>query len=113
MAAESVTARLIQIIDLSKCLPWTKPWQSLLPRNPATGRSYRGINRLVLASAGYTNPRYVTYRQAISLGGVVVVKGEKGLPVVFWEFNDEKEPQKGKPGVFSKTFTVFNVEKET
>ncbi|NBV77727.1 DUF1738 domain-containing protein, partial [bacterium] len=88
MSPESVVARLIQIIESSKCLPWTKPWQSLLPRNATTGRAYRGVNRLVLASAGYTDPRFLTYRQALTLGGSVM-KGEKGIPVVFWQFNDQ------------------------
>ena len=70
------------------------------------------MNRIVLASAGFTDPRFVTYHQAISLGRAVK-KGEKGLPVVFWTFNDRDEQERGKPTVYRKSFTVFNVQQTT
>ena len=70
------------------------------------------MNRIVLASAGFTDPRFVTYHQAVSMGGAVK-KGEKGLPVVFWTFNDRDEQERGKPTVYRKSFTVFNVQQTT
>lgn len=62
--------------------PWQKPWsaQAMRPRNPVTGNSYRGINRLLLSLAG-GNGLWVTYQQAQSMGWQVR-KGEKGTMIV-------------------------------
>src|SRR5262249_28553197 len=50
----------------------------------------RGINVWMLASAGYSSPYWLTYRQAQEIGGHVR-KGEHGSPVVFWKFVDRRE----------------------
>ncbi|NBQ70483.1 MAG: DUF1738 domain-containing protein, partial [Nitrosomonadaceae bacterium] len=74
--------------------PWQKPWKpgdllAVLPMNPTTGKRYRGINSLNLMSRAYTDPRWLTYKQAISLGAQVR-KGEKSTLVQYWKFTDER-----------------------
>ena len=92
-----------------------------LPRNSATGRSYSGINILILWSAvaerGFTGQNWLTFRQTLKLGAHVR-KGEKGTTVVYAdrfipyrertraaEAGDEPEAIP-----FLKRFTVFNAD---
>ena len=52
---------------------------------PVTNRPYSGCNIVLLwmaANAGYRTPRYLTFKQAIELGGNVR-KGEHGTKVYF------------------------------
>jgi antirestriction protein ArdC len=57
-----------------------------MPKNAATGRSYAGINVLILWGAviehGFPGQSWLTFRQALSLGGNVR-KGERGVTVVY------------------------------
>jgi antirestriction protein ArdC len=57
-----------------------------LPRNASTGRSYSGINILILwcavAERGFTGQNWLTFRQALNIGAHVR-KGEKGTMVVY------------------------------
>src|SRR5262245_25699601 len=73
-------------------VPWQQPWNHAagLPRNLLSQKPYRGINVWVLASAGYSCPYWLTYRQAQEIGGFVR-KGEHGSPVVFWKWLDASE----------------------
>lgn len=51
--------------------PWQKPWAeglSFSPYNPTTGNRYRGINILALISTDFSDPRWMTYRQAQAQG---------------------------------------------
>jgi antirestriction protein ArdC len=43
-----------------------------------------------LASAGYSSPHWLTYKQAQEIGGHVK-QGEHGSPVVFWKWVDRRE----------------------
>ncbi|MCK9250793.1 MAG: zincin-like metallopeptidase domain-containing protein [Solirubrobacteraceae bacterium] len=68
-------------------IPWRKPWSEIpgrTPRNAITGRSYRGVNVLLLGMAGYDDPRWITFAQAKKAGGMVR-KGEKSTPVLLWK----------------------------
>src|SRR5437763_128007 len=80
------------IAALSKGLaPWRKPWvangNAGNPANAVSGRSYRGINPLLLQLAamdkGFCSKWWGTYRQWQSLGGQVK-KGQRGTRIVFW-----------------------------
>jgi len=84
--------------------PLLKPWKPGQmpgpPVNAATGRPYRGINRLRMSiqQGGNIDQRWCTYKQAQELGAQVK-KGSKGTTVQYWQF-DEKQPVKddqGKP----------------
>ncbi len=83
-------------------------------RNGATGHAYSGVNVLLLNlemhSRGFSDPRFVTFKQARALGGHVR-KGEKGSLVVFWKPFVVTDPDEGKKTIpFLRHYTVFGVE---
>ena len=99
---EAVAENLIKQLKQGTA-PWQKPWKPgdpllTLPHNPTTGKRYRGINILHLMSQGRTDPRWMTYRQAASLGAQVR-KGEKSILIQYWKFNEEriKKDEHGQP----------------
>jgi antirestriction protein ArdC len=120
-----VTARIIGELEHGR-FPWVQPWGRVgpggpgLPHNAGTGARYSGINILILwgagVSAGYSSLGWLTFRQALKLGGAVR-KGERGTTVVYADrFTPKGEVERAaregtEPGVvpFLKRFTVFNV----
>jgi antirestriction protein ArdC len=93
---EEITARIIADLE-GETFPWAQPWGQPrgagqqnaalgLPRNAATGKSYSGINILILwgrlFDEGFPCQSWLTFRQAISLGGTVR-KGEHGVSVCY------------------------------
>jgi antirestriction protein ArdC len=121
---DTVTARIIDELEQGR-FPWVQPWASSggtplgLPQNAATGRTYSGINILLLWSAaieqGRTSQRWLTFKQALALGGAVR-KGEKGTMVVYADtFIPKVEQEKAVASGenprrfgFLKRFTVFH-----
>lgn len=122
---DEVTRRIIGELEEGR-VPWVQPWGSAacagpsLPRNALTGRSYSGVNVLLLWSAvianGYPSQSWLTFRQAREAGGCVT-KGERGQTVVYADrFVPEAEKARAareggdaKTVPFLKRFTVFNV----
>jgi antirestriction protein ArdC len=87
---QEITDKIIAELEQGR-LPWVQPWDGVgaplgLPQNAATGRRYSGINILILwgavAERGFGGQRWLTFRQALALGGHVR-KGEKGTTVVY------------------------------
>ncbi|RYZ11533.1 MAG: DUF1738 domain-containing protein, partial [Myxococcaceae bacterium] len=88
---DTVTNRIIRELEQGR-VPWVQPWASSgatplgLPLNAATDRAYSGVNILLLWAAaleqGRPSQRWLTFKQALSLGGCVR-KGEKGTMVVY------------------------------
>ena len=124
---DAVTARIIAELEQGR-FPWVQPWASSsggtplgLPQNASTGRTYSGINILLLWSAaieqGRPSQRWLTFKQALALGGNVR-KGEKGTTVVYADtFVPKAEQEKASASGedarrvgFLKRFTVFHVE---
>lgn len=115
-----LTESLIAQIEAGTA-PWLCPWSRepmSLPRNARTGRGYNGINVLILwaaaAGAGYRDARWLTFRQALDLGGAVR-KGEKGTRIVFWRFFGREETSADGTTVerripVARVYTVFNAE---
>ena len=110
-AYERITERIVALLEQGT-VPWHKPWQvkTGLPRNLVSKRPYRGINVFLLMAMSYESPHWLTFRQAIQLGGKVK-KGEKACPVVFWkrtkiEDQESDEPQKAP---LLRLYHVFNV----
>ncbi|MEZ2127686.1 MULTISPECIES: ArdC family protein [unclassified Sinorhizobium] len=122
---DGITNKIIAELEAGK-LPWIQPWGTAaeaplaMPKNGATGRHYSGINVLILWDAvienGFPGQSWLTFRQALALGGNVR-KGEHGTTVVYADRfvpDDERERERdageaarGIP--FLKRFTVFNV----
>lgn len=101
-------------------IPWRQPFSTtyVRPRNAQSMRPYNGLNELLLC--GFSQPYFLTYQQALQMGGQVK-KGAKGIPVVYW--NKTYKTADGKSvdpsgitdfeGItvkgFLKYFIVFNI----
>jgi antirestriction protein ArdC len=123
---DTVTNRIIRELEQGR-FPWVQPWASSgatplgLPSNASTGRAYSGINILLLwfaaSEQGRPSQRWLTFKQALSLGGCVR-KGEKGTMVVYADtFVPKAEQEKANASGedarsvgFLKRFTVFHVD---
>jgi len=122
---DEITDKIIAELEAGR-VPWVQPWGTSaakaplgLPRNAATSRSYSGINVLILWGAviehGFPGQGWLTFRQALSLGGHVR-KGERGTTVVYADrFTPEDEKRRAFEAgeeaqaiPFLKRFTVFN-----
>jgi len=119
-ATEKVANAIIEAIERGT-VPWQKPWTGggFLPTSVATGKTYEGSNILVLWAAmdknGWTDNRFLTYKQAEKLGGNIR-RGEKGTQVIHWQpvFKEVEKPDGTKEKVFvyrpPKVITLFNAE---
>ncbi|MGH6922849.1 MAG: ArdC family protein [Propylenella sp.] len=104
--------------------PWTQPWNAAHAAGHVSrplrhnGQPYAGINVLTLWCSAmerhYAAPIWMTFRQALELGGHVR-KGEKGSPVVY--ANTVVKTEEGENGEdeeraipFLKAYTVFNID---
>lgn len=130
-----VTDKIIAALEKGTS-PWRKPWKTVagghagtmrgLPANAVTGRAYSGINVLLLwidaADKGFTSHRWLTFKQALDVGGNVR-KGEKStLVTLFKPFEKKETDEQGKPLFddqgnavvsqrnFMTSFHLFNVE---
>jgi len=140
---EEITARIVADLERGT-VPWVQPWGGDqhraplgLPRNASTGRTYSGINILILWSrlfeGEFSSQNWLTFRQAKILGGsvrkgaqgVTVCYADKFVPKEHREKQNRAEPQgvpngvggnnkqgNTEPGVvpFLRRHTVFNVE---
>jgi len=103
-----ITDRILASLEAGVC-PWRTSWSSNLPTNMISGRSYRGVNRLLLASTSYESPYWLTFNQARGLKGSIR-RGEKGMPIIFWQIRDSKDADgKAKRDFILRFFTVFNI----
>ncbi|MGK6313665.1 ArdC family protein [Neorhizobium sp. DT-125] len=122
---DEITGKIIGELEAGR-VPWVQPWGTAaakaplaMPRNAATRRQYSGINVLILWGAviehGFPGQSWLTFRQALALGGNVR-KGERGTTVVYADRfvpNDEKRRARetgddAQAIPFLKRFTVFN-----
>ena len=123
---DDITNKIIAELEAGR-VPWVQPWGTAsakaalaMPANAATGRQYSGINVLILWGAviehSFPVQSWLTFRQALSLGGHVR-KGERGTTVVYADRfipDDEKKRaqetgEEAQAIPFLKRFTVFNL----
>lgn len=124
---EEITSKIIAELEAGS-VPWVQPWGRPdvgaplgMPVNAVTSRRYSGINVLMLWSAvvetGFTCQSWLTFRQAIALGGHVR-KGERGTTIVYADkFIPHDERKRARDAgdepqaiPFLKRFSVFNIE---
>ena len=114
-----VTARIIAELEAGAA-PWIKPWSATAgantPCNAVTYRPYSGCNVVLLwmaQAAGYRTPRYLTFKQALELGGNVR-KGMHGYTVFFVKQLQvrDKDGDDGDTKIvpIMRAYTVFNVD---
>lgn len=108
---DRITDRIVSLLQAGT-VPWHKPWQVMtgMPRNLVTQKPYRGINVFLLMAMGYESPNWLTFRQAVQLGGSVK-KGEKSCPVVFWKPLQVTDKESGEVEKIPllRLYHVFNV----
>ncbi len=112
-----INERIIQALSEGK-IPWLKPWTENGPRNLFSGRSYTGLNRLILGLSPYPLPFWATYRQYLA-AGLQVLKGEHGHGIIYagrtvkidTKINDVgEEVEHAKRICFLKAYVVFNID---
>lgn len=108
---EQITERIMALLAQGT-VPWQKPWKARtgLPRNLVSQNPYRGINVFLLLAMSYESPFWLTFRQALQLGGTVR-KGEKSCPVVFWKQTTIEDTESGEQQKkrMLRLYHVFNV----
>jgi len=113
---KEITDRIVARLKAG-VVPWRQPWSNkgfgVMPRNAVTNRAYSGANVILLWSraqeSAFTDPRWLTFKQALELGGHVR-KGEKGETVIYVSKvirEDDDGVRRAIP--FLKAYTVFNV----
>ena len=115
-----VSTRIVAELEAGAA-PWVKPWSATAgmntPCNAVTNRPYSGCNVLLLwmaQTAGYRTPRFLTFKQALELGGNVR-KGAHGTKVYFVKQlqvhdkgSDDNSATRLVP--MMREYTVFNVD---
>jgi antirestriction protein ArdC len=86
---EIITEKIIKQLE-SGVAPWRKPWTCQTPANLVTQKEYRGLNVFTLASQGFPSRFWLTFNQAMKLGGRIG-KGEESSPVILWNVGDKRE----------------------
>ena len=112
---QAITARFIEQLKRGT-VPWQRPWlgvQNIVSRKP-----YRGINSLLLGSAEFQSPFWLTFKQSLDLGGHVK-KGEKSAPVIYYKILEKRDEagkivlrEDGRPArvPFVRWANVFNLD---
>jgi antirestriction protein ArdC len=112
---EAINERFIERLKRGT-VPWQKPWfaaQNIVSRKP-----YRGINALLLGSTDYQSPFWISFKQALDLGGHVR-KGEKSTPVIYYKILEKRDEagnmmlrEDGRPAriPFVRWANVFNLD---
>jgi antirestriction protein ArdC len=115
-----VSARIVAELEAGAA-PWVKPWSATpganTPCNAVSNRPYSGCNVVLLwmaQAAGYRTPRFLTFKQALELGGNVR-KGEHGTKVYFvkqLQVRDQGADDSSSTRLIPmmREYTVFNVE---
>lgn len=98
-------------------VPWQQPWINCV-KNIVSRKPYRGINAFTLGMTERTSPFWLTFKQALDLGGHVK-KGEKSLPVIYYKILEKRDGagnlvirEDGKPAriPFVRWANVFNLD---
>ena len=114
-----VSTRIVAELERGAA-PWIKPWSATAgmntPCNALTNRPYSGSNVVLLwmaQTAGYRTPRFLTFKQALELGGNVR-KGEHGTKVYFVKQLQvaDRNGVEGETRIvpMMREYTVFNVD---
>jgi antirestriction protein ArdC len=115
-----VSAKIVAELEAGAA-PWLKPWAATpganTPCNAVTNRPYSGCNIVLLwmaQAAGYRTPRFLTFKQALEVGGHVR-KGERGTKVYFVKKlqvrdKDAHDDTATRIVPLLRQYTVFNVD---
>lgn len=119
----AITNRIVEQLEAGT-RPWLKPWNAQHAAGRISrplrhnGQPYSGINVVVLwmtaEASGFISPFWLTFKQAMELGGHVK-KGEHGSQVVYASTFKRKETDDAGEETeqeipFLKTYTVFSAD---
>ena len=107
-----VTNRIVAQLEAGTP-PWIKEWKSIgrrnIPKNAVTKRPYSGGNVIFLWAHGYATQRWLTFKQALDVGGVVRKRGTRGKGVFRFQGREDDRHGRSAPCPVSQRYTVFNV----
>src|SRR5262249_57376476 len=123
---QEITDKIIAELEVGR-VPWVQPWGTAaakaslaMPKNAATQRQYSGINVVILWGAvierGFSAQSWLTFRQALGLGGNVR-KGERGTTAVYADrFLPDEERRRNEPRLnrrykspYTLKFNIINI----
>jgi antirestriction protein ArdC/energy-coupling factor transporter ATP-binding protein EcfA2 len=87
---QAITDKIVAALESGNA-PWRKTWAGAVAFDPrrVTGERYRGLNVLLLAiahhSGGYRSNVWMTYNQAIELGGAIDTKAQRSTMITFYK----------------------------
>ena len=111
---ESVTKSIIESLESNNTL-WSKTWIPSLPASYATGKTYSGINFVILSirgmNKGYKSNKWITYKECQKQGGNIN-KGEHGSMITHYNFYDKENKDTGEIEKIPvlEHYTVFNLQ---
>ena len=113
---QQVTDNIVSQLEKG-VVPWNKPWQSngvsifSLPKNAVTGKSYRGVNILLLWSAiaekQFPTNEWASFKQWQSKNEIIR-KGEKGTLIIYTDTFEKEVDGEIEKIPFLKHSIVFN-----
>lgn len=78
-------------------IPWDRGWKNVYHYNYISGKSYLGMNRILLSSIasirGYKDPRWMTFNQIKKKGWHLVDAKGKGIPVEYYKPYDAEKKE--------------------
>ena len=107
-----ISGRVIEFLEQGT-VPWRIPWtQAGVPKNLITGRAYRGINTMLLASLGYERNLFVTSKQLKEINASIR-PDEKPHLVTYWNYSDRETAAKEEAGTkrqgMLRYYLVYNI----
>ena len=112
---ERITQEIVEELK-EGAVPWVKPWSCTtlvgLPQNYVSGRTYSGINVLLVwlsnLEHGFTDTRWLTANQIIELGGSF--KGQQATRILFAkEYTRKPGTDEEETFFVHKSYNIFNV----
>jgi antirestriction protein ArdC len=111
-----IVAQQITDIMAQGEIPWSKPYFTAKLGNQCNGmtkRQYTGLNAIILASRGFGNNHWLTFKQASDMG-LKIRKGEKATNILGWFSKQVREedasPEDYETRIFARYFKVFNAD---
>ena len=94
---QQVTDRVIALMQQHGAAwinPMSRAGSSYAPRNPTTGKAYRGINVLLLSCSAFTSNQWAGFSQW-KAKGCNVKKGSKATTIVYWKIIRKRQLVEG------------------
>lgn len=109
---QNITDTIIAALETG-VKPWARDWGLSIGGMPLRhcGKPYRGINVLILAMTPFSNPYWMTFKQAKEYGACVR-KGEKSTAITFFKSLNIQDKATGEDKTIPllRSYAVFNAD---